>query len=588
MNREDELTLKLLDGLLTPEEEAELEALVERDPHARRRHLALLDLEAALRGDRLRHDMVPSVLTRVSGADLEKAVMRTIAGLPAPPWRAAAPTRAPLPRRRTRIIALTAILSAAAVLLVALVLANPAPRKPAASPSTAVLLPLEGDILLDARRSPPETRLSPGQTVQVPEDGAALVSFEDGTQLELLGQSTLRMDSGPSDEVRIHLPEGVLRAEVAPRPDRLPLSVITPYAVVTVVGTSFSVITLPDRGTRIEVFHGKVEVNAAPQGPITLEAGWMAFSAPNQPVLTARSRVVEGLRPRRSAEYPGVKTLDIAPDGRSVLAASNTHLVTWTPLDRLDVVRVDPSTPRANDIQIQSQSGRMLGFIHWPQKRFVAWDAWDRKAVRSWPMLDGQAEIAAVSPRGDWLAHWQKSNGSRKLLLRSGTEEPLDLSRGSGVSVMQPSPDGSRLALARFTGVVELVDPAAGTVVATLPGSRKAIRLSFSADGRFLATSQGEYAEIWNVAERRLTARFQQPGLPILGVALTPDGGRFAASGPEGRVWLWNPHAPQDPPWVLPVKDSVQRLFFTSGGAELMLLRRAGRTRVLEAWELPP
>ena len=50
------------------------------------------------------------------------------------------------------------------------------------------------------------------------------------------------------------------------------------------------------------------------------------------------------------------------------------------------------------------------------------------------------------------------------------------------------SPDGTRLAVARFAGMIEIWDTASEKMVARLPGRADEIRLAFSPDGRRLAS----------------------------------------------------------------------------------------------------
>ncbi len=65
MTRIEELTLALLDGNLEPEEEEELERLVDEDEEARAIHLSLLEQEAVIRGERRDLDLSAPVVERV-------------------------------------------------------------------------------------------------------------------------------------------------------------------------------------------------------------------------------------------------------------------------------------------------------------------------------------------------------------------------------------------------------------------------------------------------------------------------------------------------------------------------------------------
>ena len=70
MERVLDLTLKLADEGLTPDEQGELERLIEAEPLARRRHLQMLEVEAALRT--ARHRSSERLLTAPSSSLLEE------------------------------------------------------------------------------------------------------------------------------------------------------------------------------------------------------------------------------------------------------------------------------------------------------------------------------------------------------------------------------------------------------------------------------------------------------------------------------------------------------------------------------------
>jgi len=62
MTRIEELTLKMLEGMISEEEMNELDWTVASDPAAARKHIALLELEATLRGMRTNVDVVGRVM----------------------------------------------------------------------------------------------------------------------------------------------------------------------------------------------------------------------------------------------------------------------------------------------------------------------------------------------------------------------------------------------------------------------------------------------------------------------------------------------------------------------------------------------
>src|SRR5262245_10235814 len=123
MTRIDELTAKLLDGILTDAEWAELESLLAADPAAEDDHLALLELEGELRGLRTDFDLSEATLAQVKEAQEEKttrAVMAEIATQATPSWAARSEQPSDHTRRRRFVFLAAGLLAIAAGVVVGL------------------------------------------------------------------------------------------------------------------------------------------------------------------------------------------------------------------------------------------------------------------------------------------------------------------------------------------------------------------------------------------------------------------------------------------------------------------------------------
>jgi hypothetical protein len=84
--RVEELTLRLIDGQIAGDQREELVRLVTTDGEARRVHLALLTIEATLRGHR-RVEVSDDVMTRIDDertSRIVRVVMGELDGRPAP------------------------------------------------------------------------------------------------------------------------------------------------------------------------------------------------------------------------------------------------------------------------------------------------------------------------------------------------------------------------------------------------------------------------------------------------------------------------------------------------------------------------
>jgi WD40 repeat protein len=267
------------------------------------------------------------------------------------------------------------------------------------------------------------------------------------------------------------------------------------------------------------------------------------------------------------------------------VATTNWQAVYWSASDSLEAVPVSPESRRGREgILIQCHAGPMLAFTDRQQQRLVIWDSLTRKPHIVWEMPDVMGPIAAVSPRGDWLAAWDSSEGMKSLRLwRGGQDQPVVVpGQGKAIS-FAPSPDGRLLAVGRRRHAVEVVEIETCRLLAELPMRQKVPHsLAFSADGNLLAVGLTGKAELWDVKRKEVVATFEQPGLPLTHVLLGPDGKRLAAASVDDRVWVWGVDRPKEPA-LLQARRRVQALAFSPDGETLAVLCHEGR---LGLWEL--
>ena len=179
---------------------------------------------------------------------------------------------------------------------------------------------------------------------------------------------------------------------------------------------------------------------------------------------------------------------------------------------------------------------------------------------------------------------------------RFGRSEPHDHQRQN---LMTPtsiafSPDGQRMAMARWDQAVYVWELSSGAKVATLPGrlavqwspdgriiaaatgtiskraSRTALRLRlfdaatwqelrtvaehepenarFSPDSSLIATVGDGEIRLWDVARGTLAARVRHPEHVPITVALAPNGRDLATGGRDGDVVLWRMGGPRSSP----------------------------------------
>lgn len=135
----------------------------------------------------------------------------------------------------------------------------------------------------------------------------ALFEARDDARLELFDGSEVAVASGTKAKIerageRIWLESGRVTLSVRPRHER-PLVIATPEAIVTVVGTRFTVERTGTR-TSVEVSEGIVEVTMGAQlQRLTAGAAWS--STPATPEPSATEKPSEGQPPTGTATEPG-------------------------------------------------------------------------------------------------------------------------------------------------------------------------------------------------------------------------------------------------------------------------------------------
>ena len=352
MTRTAELTAKLLDDTLTDAEWVELDALIAVNLAAEAEHLALLELEAELRGLRTDFDLAEATLAKVQEAQTERtanAVMAEIADASPPAWAsrvaqpAATPTGAPRPRRRV-LVGFAGLLACAAALLVGLWLGGKKEETPApdggVGPAPTVFAKLSRkagavEVLNAAGDVVPMEEggdLPDGFTLRTGgDDSTAVVELlHDKTRVEIEPDSVVRF-AGDSPEVagqpRFFLAAGQLTAAVTQRPDDRPLIVGTAVTEVFARSGTFVVSSAGPDSARVDIKHGKVDlVRAAAPKPVPLVAGGSAVVHSGVDRMDIERSVVvdhtQGDHWRSRAPRDAV----FSPDGTEVWVATSRRL----------------------------------------------------------------------------------------------------------------------------------------------------------------------------------------------------------------------------------------------------------------------
>lgn len=183
----------------------------------------------------------------------------------------------------------------------------------------------------------------------------------------------------------------------------------------------------------------------------------------------------------------------------------------------------------------EPKSSRLLLLISGQAKPVMPPDKEERLSAEQIATLTAWVEGGAKGPEGEEPV--RRSLIVPKIAAPAGVEKPI-----ASVAV---SPDGSRLAVARFARV-EVREAGSLKLVHELtdfPGKVNAVQ--FSADGKFLVTASGitglyGRAQVWDAKKDRLIRTFEGHRDTLYAATLSPDGTVLATASYDRKIVLWD------------------------------------------------
>jgi RNA polymerase sigma factor (sigma-70 family) len=240
-----------------------------------------------------------------------------------------------------------------------------------------------------------------------------------------------------------------------------------------------------------------------------------------------------------------IRAVAFAPDGRTLAAVESGGegpgaVTLWEVSTGRELRRLPGPGGHAPAVRF-AQAGREVVAGPDPAGAVRRWEAGTGKEL---PFVAGltrkPARALAVSPEGQALAVSSSARSVHIYDCRSGKERrTLGLTAGEGY-VLALSPSGRLLGYLDGADAAVLVDTASGKALHRC--RHEGVRaLTFSPDGRLLATGGSGPIRLWGVATGK--ALSSVPGHGEAGqttaVAFSPDGRTLASSGSDGTLRVW-------------------------------------------------
>ena len=166
----------------------------------------------------------------------------------------------------------------------------PPVRVPAPPPPEAVVRQVQGEAVLSYGAGERGTQVTNGTAVlaggrlRVGARADAYLAYADGSVLHLYRNTALMLGNSAGAK-QIEMQQGAVDADVVPQPLDRPMTVMTPYLLVRVVGTELRVLTDAE-SSWAGVRSGKIEVVRRADGKTTrLTSGQYSAVAPNWPFM---------------------------------------------------------------------------------------------------------------------------------------------------------------------------------------------------------------------------------------------------------------------------------------------------------------
>ena len=237
--------------------------------------------------------------------------------------------------------------------------------------------------------------------------------------------------------------------------------------------------------------------------------------------------------------------LDVSADGRTLAATSDNSSIQL--LDAVNKKELGTIQTSATFGSVDfSADGSWLAAAAMDQWQVTLWDVSGGKKVKSLEGFETAAPVYDAQLGGDGNTLIWHARGTIQLQdIPSGKMRHI-FSHEDFVTAEALSADGKTLATAaagtvnsNFTPLIIVWDARSGTKLATQVTAESTNSLSFSSDGKLLASASGNRVIIWDVISHQKLADFEAHSEIINSLGFSPDGKVLLTCGTDHLVKRW-------------------------------------------------
>jgi WD40 repeat protein len=204
------------------------------------------------------------------------------------------------------------------------------------------------------------------------------------------------------------------------------------------------------------------------------------------------------------------------------------------------------------------------------------------KELKTFAKLPSQIWDLSFNPSGDQLAAATLSTGMFITTLPGGE---LLWSHGEqghiGVLSTDYSPDGSRIAFGKISSGIIVMDAITGETIADVQIPVPVGDVSYSLDGRWLATGSDDHKiRLWNTADYSLAQTLVGHTNFVNGVVFNPDGSLLISGGHDRKVGIWDVQNGQWLKFLEGHQDAVLRVAINLEGTLIASISWDGTVRL--------